>query len=206
LPNQQSPNNAQKRKFSARYLIVRKFVDLSHNFNCNLNISLMVGLSRSCSNALIDAIPAPPARFNQHFYKETTMKTAEGKIGRVFVLHFEAGDRVREEVRKFLADVGIMWGYVHFLGGQDQESDSLAGLISPDADGAPQLQWWHGAEMSAEGKAVIYEIAGLVWQPGAEETEVSAAIANRHIAPTVPIVTHVGDHTHILTVFNAEFA
>ncbi|MDR0867539.1 MAG: hypothetical protein LBP75_03565 [Planctomycetota bacterium] len=126
------------------------------------------------------------------------MKTAEGKIGRVFILHFENGDQIQTAVEKFLAEAGAAWGYVNFLAENGGAGGTLEGAVAPDENGKPRLRWLSG-KTPASGKAVIYEIVGLVG-PAAD-----AGGSTRVPPPSSPTVVHAGDHTHILTAFNAEF-
>ena len=92
------------------------------------------------------------------------MKASEGKIGRVFVLRLEDGDRVPECIERFAAEKGIRVGQVILIGGigggqvvaGPRKSDEMPpdpillpvdgaheavglGIIAPDKEGKPVL-------------------------------------------------------------------
>jgi predicted DNA-binding protein with PD1-like motif len=92
------------------------------------------------------------------------MKASEGKIGRVFVLRLEDGDKVPECIERFAAEKGIKAGQVILIGGigggevvvGPRKSDEMppdpmllpvdgahevvgVGIIAPDKDGKPVL-------------------------------------------------------------------
>ena len=92
------------------------------------------------------------------------MKVSEGKIGRVFVMRLEDGDRLPECIEKFSDDKGIRTGHVVLVGGigggqvvvGPRNSDERppepmllpidgahevagVGVIAPGPDGRPQL-------------------------------------------------------------------
>ena len=92
------------------------------------------------------------------------MKASEGKIGRVFVLRLEDGDKVPECIERFAAEKGIKAGQVILIGGigggqvvvGPRNSDEMppdpmmlfvesahevvgAGIIAPDKKGKPVL-------------------------------------------------------------------
>ncbi|MDD5702611.1 MAG: DNA-binding protein [Dehalococcoidales bacterium] len=92
------------------------------------------------------------------------MKFTEGKLGRVFIVRLEEGDRIPECIENFALEHGISAGQVILLGGigggqvvvGPRRSDQLApepmllpvdgahetvgaGLLAPDEDGRPVL-------------------------------------------------------------------
>lgn len=92
------------------------------------------------------------------------MKAAEGRIGRIFVLRLEDGDRIPECIERFAADKGLERAFVSLLGGvgggslvvgpEDGGADKIVpmirpldavyeaaavGTLFPDESGAPRL-------------------------------------------------------------------
>jgi len=97
------------------------------------------------------------------------MKSAQGKLGRVFVLRLEDGDVVPECIERFAAEKGVSVGHVALLGGigagqvvvGPRRSDEMppdpmllpidgahevaaVGVLAPDENGKPVLHV-HGA-------------------------------------------------------------
>lgn len=92
------------------------------------------------------------------------MKSAEGNLGRVFVLRLEDGDRLPECIERFAAENGVTRAYCALLGGVGAGSlvvgpedgsvlppkimlaqingvheAAAVGLLAPDESGAPRL-------------------------------------------------------------------
>lgn len=92
------------------------------------------------------------------------MKSAEGSLGRVFVLRLEDGDRLPECIERFAAENGVMRAYCALIGGvgagsivvgpedgaampprpvlaelRGAQETAAVGTIFPDESGAPRL-------------------------------------------------------------------
>jgi predicted DNA-binding protein with PD1-like motif len=92
------------------------------------------------------------------------MKASEGRLGRVFVIRFEDGDRLPECIERFAAEKGVSAGHVILVGGigdgrvvvgpenaEDRPPKPMilpvsgvnevagVGVIAPDEDGKPVL-------------------------------------------------------------------
>ena len=105
------------------------------------------------------------------------MKAAEGKIGRVFIIHLEDGDIVPDCIEKFAREKGVMTGHAVLVGGigsgqvvtGPRYSDEMppdpmllpvdgahevlaSGILVPDEEGKPVLHI-HGA-LGRSGKAL----------------------------------------------------
>lgn len=55
------------------------------------------------------------------------MKYSEAKLGRIFILRLEHGDKIPDIIEEFAADHQIKSAIVHFLGGADTNSKVVVG-------------------------------------------------------------------------------
>lgn len=62
------------------------------------------------------------------------MKYSEAKLGRVFILRLEHGDRLPDIIEEFAADQKIKSAIIHFLGGADTGSKAVVGPEDGTAD------------------------------------------------------------------------
>jgi len=63
------------------------------------------------------------------------MKYSEAKLGRIFILRLEHGDKIPDIIEEFAAGHQIKSGIVHFLGGADTDSKVVVG---PEDGTAPK--------------------------------------------------------------------
>lgn len=63
------------------------------------------------------------------------MKYSEAKLGRIFILRLEHGDKIPDIIEEFAADHQIKSAIVHFLGGADTNSKVVVG---PEDGTAPK--------------------------------------------------------------------
>ena len=63
------------------------------------------------------------------------MKYSEAKLGRIFILRLEHGDKIPDVIEEFAADHQIRSAVVHFLGGADTNSKVVVG---PEDGTAPK--------------------------------------------------------------------
>lgn len=119
------------------------------------------------------------------------MKSSEGKIGRVFVLRLEDGDRIPDSIEAFAAGQGVARGVLTLVGGveggaltvgpADSKAETISpmrqgiddaheiaavGTLFPDAEGRPKLHM-HGALGRGDKALAGCLRAGLgVWRIG----------------------------------------
>lgn len=89
------------------------------------------------------------------------MKASEGKLGRVFMLLLEKGDKPVESIEKFAADNGVLSAQVFVMADR-----TMGGTIAPDPDGTPRLRLSVGqdaadAEQWIEGEVMVQEMLGI---------------------------------------------
>ena len=135
------------------------------------------------------------------------MKVAEGRLGRVFVIAFEEGDRIAESLETFAKDRGIAAGQVLLNCGK-----AVSGVIAPDGDGMP-VAYFHeqptGIPLPAE--AVVQEILGVKFRltvDGASGRGVLTrlrASLTRVMEKPAPTPEEQGPGTVPIYLFNAEF-
>jgi predicted DNA-binding protein with PD1-like motif len=63
------------------------------------------------------------------------MKYSEAKLGRIFILRLEHGDKIPDVIEEFAADQQIKSAIIHFLGGADTNSKVVVG---PEDGTAPK--------------------------------------------------------------------
>ncbi len=138
------------------------------------------------------------------------MKVSEGKLGRVFMLQLEEGDRVADSVERFAAENGILSAQVFALG-----KDALAGIIAPSGRGKPVLRLpagrADGPESWANSEIIIQEVVGINFQrvvdpsSGRETLAKIAPTKTRVMEKAAPVPEESGPGTIPVYLFNAEF-
>ncbi len=138
------------------------------------------------------------------------MKASEGKLGRIFMIRLENGDRPAETIERFAAANGILAAQVFAVA-----DTVLAGIIAPNADGDPRLRlpeaMGKGDVAWAEGEVVIQEVLGVnfrrVMDPalGRETLARVPSTKTRVMEKAAPAPEESGPGTIPVYLFNAEF-
>lgn len=137
---------------------------------------------------------------------EYTMKASEGKLGRVFFIRLEDGDDAADTLRRFAVENGIHAGQVFLLASQ-----SVTGIIAPDAEGNPGLRIPGGLGGYAGCDVVVQELLGFNFQritdpaSGQETLARVASTKTRVMEKPAPIPEEQGPGTVPVYLFNAEF-
>jgi hypothetical protein len=135
------------------------------------------------------------------------MQASEGKLGRVFLVNLEAGDKPGPALEHFAVLHGIHAAQVLIVG-----DAMIAGVITPDADGNPGLKLtgesgrddWTGAQV------VVQEMLGVTLRRGRDdvgrETLVKVPSSKtRVMEKPAPAPKESGPGTIPVYLFNAEF-
>ena len=135
------------------------------------------------------------------------MQASEGKLGRVFLVNLDEGDKPEETLERFAVDHGIHAAQVLIVG-----DAMIAGVITPDADGSPGLRLtgvsgrddWSGAQV------VVQEMLGVTLRRGKDdvgrETFVKVPSSKtRVMEKPAPAPAERGPGTIPVYLFNAEF-
>lgn len=137
------------------------------------------------------------------------MKTTEGKLGRIFMIHLEDGDEPAASIERFAVEKGIMAAQVFLVAG-----DSVAGIIMPDADGTPRLRLAGGtadAGKWADGDIVVQEFVGVHFrrvrdpESGRESVAKVPGTKTRVMEKPAPSPEDTGPGTVPVYLFNVEF-
>lgn len=135
------------------------------------------------------------------------MKASEGKLGRVFLVNLEAGDKPADSLERFAADNGIHAAQVLVVG-----NAMVAGVITPDAEGKPGLKLTAGTEQGdwSEAQVVVQELLGVTFRRGKDvsgrDTLIKvASTKTRVMEKPAPAPEESGPGTIPVYLFNAEF-
>lgn len=135
------------------------------------------------------------------------MKASEGKLGRVFLVNLEEGDRPAEVIERFAAEHGIHAAQIMLIGNAAMN----VGVLTPDADGKPGLKLaaaagqddWNGAQV------VIQEMLGMAFRrvrdDAGRETLFKVRSKTRVMEKPAPAPEESGSGTIPVYLFNAEF-
>lgn len=140
-----------------------------------------------------------------------TMKTSEGKLGRVFMLRLERGDDGPEPIEKFAADNGILFAQIFIV------SDApAAGILAPDASGHPRLRLSGGTENTPpdswqDAEVIVQEMLGVSFrrlrEPGSNRGTLIRinSSKSRVMNRAAPEPADSGPGTIPVYLFNVEF-
>ncbi|MCC8180368.1 MAG: hypothetical protein LIP23_05595 [Planctomycetes bacterium] len=139
------------------------------------------------------------------------MKASEGKIGRVFMLRLEDGDKIPQAIEQFAVENGILSAQVFAIADQ-----AMAGIIAPDPSGAPKLRLSDDMEKMdatrwADGEVVVQEVLGVHFlrmrdpRSGRETLARVASTKTRVMEKAAPEPEESGPGTIPVYLFNVEF-
>ena len=135
------------------------------------------------------------------------MKASEGKLGRVFMLRLEKGDKPAETIERFALEKGILAAQVFVVA-----KSGAIGIIAATAADTPQLRLPGLKEETCfEGEIVIQEVTGvdlrLVVDPasGMETLARVSSPKTRVMEKAAPSPEEGGAGTIPVYLFNAEF-
>lgn len=135
------------------------------------------------------------------------MKAIEGKLGRVFLLRLEEGEKTREVLAEFAKEKGIVTAQVFAVA-----DHTLTGIIAPGESGAvdvrlpaPEDPAWN------DGEIVVQELLGVNFRrvrdpaSGKETLAKVASTKTRVMEKAAPAPIEEGPGTIPVFIYNAEF-
>ena len=135
------------------------------------------------------------------------MQASEGKVGRVFVLHLEAGEKATEAIEQFAREKGIHAAQLFAVAKQ-----GLAGIIAPDGQNNPRLRFPPDVDEAwDDGEVVVQELLGINFQrvkdpaSGKETLTRIVSTKTRVMEKPAPAPEEQGPGTIPVYLFNAEF-
>lgn len=137
----------------------------------------------------------------------TNMKASEGKLGRVFLIRLEEGDRPVETIEAFAAEMGVNAGQVFLVADR-----AVTGILAPDAGGKPALRIPDGTDGAwRDGEVVVQELLGINFRrvkdpaSGRQTLARIASTKTRVMEKPAPEPEEEGPGTIPVYLFNAEF-
>lgn len=136
------------------------------------------------------------------------MKASEGRLGRIFIVTLEPGDKVPEALEHFARERGITIAQVMLA-----SDASFAGIIAPDGEGRPALilSGLPRGKNAFPGEVVIQEILGVNVRRVADAASEAGRFAimpgsvTRVMEKPAPAPAEPGPGTVPVYLFNAEF-
>lgn len=138
------------------------------------------------------------------------MKASEGRLGRVFLVRLEEGEKAGDAIERFAVEKNIQAAQVFMVADQ-----ALTGIIAPDADGRPSLRLPSGAAMDqdgvGDGELIIQEVVGInfrrVLDPASGRETLARVVSTktRVMEKAAPAPEESGPGTIPVYLFNAEF-
>lgn len=110
--------------------------------------------------SMIDLWPSRPPRPGSRFYYDSSlidsyMQYSEGRLGRVFVIRLEDGEDLIGSIQRFVEELGVACGMIHFLGAL-REGHLITGPKEPTIPpGPPFVEDLEGA-WETFGVATVY--------------------------------------------------
>ena len=138
------------------------------------------------------------------------MKAAQGRIGRVFTLRLEDGDRVPEAIEEFAAEQGVLRGVCFLIGGiasgrvvlgpespdaspvvpvvhalEGVHEVAAVGTLFPDGEGRPRLHMHAALGREGETRTGCVRLGVDVWKLGEVVLlEIEGAAMVRRVDPS----------------------
>lgn len=135
------------------------------------------------------------------------MKAIEGKLGRVFLLHLEEGEKAVDALGRFARDKGIVAAQVSVVA-----NHALNGIIAPDDGDGPSVRLPDPDDPAwLEGDIIIQELLGVNFRritdpsSGKETFARVASTKTRVMERPAPSPAEEGPGTIPVYLFNAEF-